>query len=607
MGLDKTERAPQQDVHNTHDNVSAQQRGATDNLQHSAQQNTSKDVSSEKAYWSSQSQKGTASHLHDMHIDFGSDHSPYTPELKRGEGPYQAFRKMGQSPEEAARAGHEVNKETGHSKYGQGDSFKFNQDGSVTHRENSRTQKDSYTEKTSKDGKVLSEHSHTVAADGSSTDVSKDANSTTTKKRDPQGQAIGEERQTRDGSRSGWTKNSDGSTTTYSSPDKDHKFESTSKDDKMVSESSTTNTPEGQIKTDKKYDDKGNSVETGTGPKPENNFTKTDDGKGNTLYHQADGKGYSRTQESDGSFVESHYGPSKADSYTVKGDGKGHNAEIREGENGTRTEKHTFPDSSRNYTAEVKPEPSGGYTEKRSFADSTKDHTLTHTPDGKGGYVEKYNYADNKKDYTKEVGADGKTVYTDNVGLKAEVHNASPEFQQKAWDEIRKLPEADRKLLADKGTTYAIGGKMSDIDPSLAGVQPRGWPPGKTWDDADGGFNSEKNRISVTEKTNSGPSTRTEGVVRHETGHAIDQALSQFSHSETFQKAYDQDVAKLSDGEKSLKGYLLQQNKAGQEETFAEVYGAMNGSSSNPRDTQGVLKDFPNVAEAIKKRLAEGN
>ncbi len=200
----------------------------------------------------------------------------------------------------------------------------------------------------------------------------------------------------------------------------------------------------------------------------------------------------------------------------------------------------------------------------------------------------------------------GKTVYTDNVGLKAEVFGGSPEFHKKAFDEIRKLPESDRKLLAEQGMKFALAGKISEIDPSLANVRPRGWPPGKTWDDADGAYMPASKQIAVTERTNSGLSDRTAGLVRHEAGHAMDHALSNFSHSSDFQKAFQQDVAKLTPAEQNTHRYLLQKNKAGQEETFADVYGAINGSSTNGSQTAEVLRLFPNVADSIKKRLAAG-
>lgn len=707
------EVAPQRD-HST------ESKTAADNLQQSAQVQTSNEVQADRAYWSGKMDKGAGAHLKDMHIDFSRDSAkdqpksgesasesdtiktrgfsakdradgaagqtnadrglsqqhqvdggslgkvsgdgaatdksainktatdknaadkavgakaatepkldgPFSKPLERGQGPYHSFLKDGKSPEEAAKLGHQVNKETGRVQYKQGESFRVNEDKSVTVREDSKAEKGRYAETTSKDGKtvatktgdaqgnyeekrmdgsgkVTSERTVTKAADGTSTDVRKDASGTTTNKFDAQGKQTSSDVESASGAKSGWKKNDDGSVTSYDSPDKNNRTEKTVKDGKVVSEQSTSFNPETGVKVTKQSSDKGGSVETSTGPNAADNYTKSNDGKGNQLMQRADGTGYARTQEPNGSYVEKHYGPNKDDNYSIKGDGKGNTVETREGANGTRTETHKFADSSKDYKAEITPDNKGGWTEKRSYADNTKDHTVVHTPDGKGGYKESFQFKDSKQNYTKEVDDKGKTTFTDNVGLKAEVFGGSPEFQQKAFDEIRKLPEADRKLFAEKGMKFAIAGKMSEIDPSLAGVRPRGWPPGKTWDDADGAYLGGTKQIAVTERLNGGVSDRTAGVVRHEAGHAMDAALGNFSHSDDFQKAIDKDIAKLSPADKLRFSYLLQPNKAGNEEAFADVYGALNGSSTNRSETADVLKSFPNVAEAIKKRMAE--
>lgn len=529
------------DVSTSHDHGDTGRGHAAEGLSSAGEHKNSQDVKNERDYWSSKAGQGADKHLQNMTIDFGDSHAVH------GNGQH---------------GGNESN--------------------SIT-REKSRT-KDK---------------------DGNSTETLKDDLGTTTDKFDARGTHTASDRQNKDGSSLGWKLNADKSTTIYSSPDKDHRSETTITDKGIASEKKTTNTPDGKIESEKKYGDKGSYVENGTGPKPENNYTKSDDGKGNIISHSQDGSGYSRATETNGSFSESHYGPKKEDNYSVKGDGKGNNVETRQGENGTHTEKHTFPDSNRNYSAEVQPDGKGGFTEKRSYADKEKDVTINHRPDGQGGYSEKYRYDDSSKNYSKEVGADGKTTYRDSVGLKAEVYGASPDFADKAFGEVRKLPESDRKLLAETGNKFAIAGKMSDIDPKLATEQPRGWPEGKTFNDADGVYMSGTKQIAVAENTNAGPSDRTEGVVRHEAGHGIDNALKDFSHSAEFQKAYDKDVSNLTASQKKADSYLLQDHQAGPEETAADVYGALNGASSNPSETAKTLREFPNVADAIKKRLDE--
>jgi hypothetical protein len=84
--------------------------------------------------------------------------------------------------------------------------------------------------------------------------------------------------------------------------------------------------------------------------------------------------------------------------------------------------------------------------------------------------------------------------------------------------------------------------------------------------------------------------------------------MGDFSHSEEFKKAYDKDVANLSPEEQVNEHYLLQDGNAGkEEEAAAETYGALNGTSANPSETQEVRQDWSNVTEAWKKKLAEMN
>jgi hypothetical protein len=189
-----------------------------------------------------------------------------------------------------------------------------------------------------------------------------------------------------------------------------------------------------------------------------------------------------------------------------------------------------------------------------------------------------------------------------------ENHNASPEFAAKVQQEFKSLPENVQKLLANNGTKLVVGGKMSDADPSLKGVTPRGWSPGSTWDDDDGEYDAGKKAITIAETSHDGKTDtwqnndRMPGGLRHETGHAVDAAMGNVSHGSEFKQAYDKDVANMSPQDKEKFKYLLQNGQAGHEETFAEVFGANNGSSANADQTQRILQDFPSVSALIKRK-----
>ncbi|MBK9202612.1 MAG: hypothetical protein IPL73_09270 [Candidatus Obscuribacter sp.] len=586
------------------DKPESQSRQAAENLLQSAQPESSKDIAKERSYWSGFVKAGSSEHLQEINIDFGPQKSEraltqdaqrlsnvasrtevreprrpepitrlnpdmtipqaetrpesgpagrpgagetsrnYAPGLQRGEGPYQALRRMGMDHEEVVRNARRINRESGQGSYRQGDQFSLNPDGSVSIRQNSRTAPGSYTETTrsegrttarretdaqgnfnessfDREGRVTGERSRARDAQGNVTDKNRDQTGTTTDKFDPQGRQRSHERQNNDGSANGWSINQDGSRTDFVQRDQNHRQETTTRDGRIVSESRVETTPQGEVRVQRQYDQNGGYSEVGQGPRAEQQYTRTDDGRGNINYQRQDGVGYTRTQ----------------------------------GES--------------------------------------------------GAYGERYRFADGTQNYSRDVSAEGKIVFTDSVGLKAEVFGGSQEFQQRAWDQIRKLPEAHRQLLATQGNRFALGGRVSDVDPSLRDVQPRGWPEGRTWDDADGAYMSGTKQIVVAESTRSGPSERIDGVVRHEAGHAMDWALDRFSSSDEFKRAYKEDTDRFNEAQRREHRYLLQSNNAGRQETAAEVYAALQGASANPHHTEEILRDFPATAALMRRRLAQ--
>ncbi|MDZ4832748.1 MAG: LysM peptidoglycan-binding domain-containing protein [Candidatus Melainabacteria bacterium] len=195
-------------------------------------------------------------------------------------------------------------------------------------------------------------------------------------------------------------------------------------------------------------------------------------------------------------------------------------------------------------------------------------------------------------------------------GPKVQVENrgATPEFHAKMQKEVDQLPAGVRRLLDANQTKIVVGDKVSGVYPELAGVQPRGWPPGSTWDNADGLYSPDDKTAVVTERrVDDGKDVkneRSEGVMKHEIGHAVDHAMGNFSQNPEFQKEYDKDVAALSPADRRAVQYLLQPGNAGKSETFAEVFGALNGSSANPSQTRDILRQFPNVAALMQRKFA---
>jgi hypothetical protein len=186
--------------------------------------------------------------------------------------------------------------------------------------------------------------------------------------------------------------------------------------------------------------------------------------------------------------------------------------------------------------------------------------------------------------------------------------NASPEFQQRIREQVDAFPAGVRKLLSDKGMAVRVSDNIVDAAPDLKDERPRGWPPGSTFANEDGAFRPDQRLILVSEtfKDSSGKDVRSDrsaGVLRHETGHAVDAALDNYSQEADFKAAYDKDVAAMSPEAKAKLAYLLQADGAGAQECFAEIFAAIYGGSANDSQTALILQSFPEATDLVRKKM----
>jgi hypothetical protein len=196
--------------------------------------------------------------------------------------------------------------------------------------------------------------------------------------------------------------------------------------------------------------------------------------------------------------------------------------------------------------------------------------------------------------------ADGSIKESHLLDRRADV---SDEFAKKVEDTIEELPQSDRDELEKQGYKIIAAKKTTDADPSLVNDHPRDWPPGTTWDNADGGRFGKKIVVAETMKVGDDfvPSTRTEGVLRHETGHAVD-SVKDGHNDQAFKDAYEKDVAAMPPDVREKLKYFLQEGDAGKEETYANVYSTLRGSTPNPDEKALFEKYFPNTVKAVKDR-----
>lgn len=185
-------------------------------------------------------------------------------------------------------------------------------------------------------------------------------------------------------------------------------------------------------------------------------------------------------------------------------------------------------------------------------------------------------------------------------------------FKKNMDDAWGSIPEHIKAKLEAHGVTAHLTRMLVDVAPDLADKQPRGWDKGMTWKNVSGVYRSSEKKIIVSERYQNpttgkdAASSRTKGTLRHEVGHAVDDAHGYVSASSDFRSAYNSDVAKM-DAEGILRDdhrykYFLQPDNAGPSETFAEVFGQIHGGGGGDHDITG---RFPAVTKWMRDFLTK--
>lgn len=187
------------------------------------------------------------------------------------------------------------------------------------------------------------------------------------------------------------------------------------------------------------------------------------------------------------------------------------------------------------------------------------------------------------------------------------MESVSPKMRAEVYDTLNAIPEKLHSEFAAYGGTVVVGKYLTEVIPSLRGVQPRGWPPGSTWDEADGAYNRSEKLVISTElmKTRTQPSVdrespRVAGVIRHEFGHGIDDAWGSYSTTPEFTAAWAEDSKNMSMLGRLTGAYFVQEPPAGPSEAFAELLGLSLGTAT----TDFNLPDmFPRCSALIRGEL----
>lgn len=157
--------------------------------------------------------------------------------------------------------------------------------------------------------------------------------------------------------------------------------------------------------------------------------------------------------------------------------------------------------------------------------------------------------------------------------------------------ELAKIPAEHRQQMAANDVeVVVVRGSVTDYYTELQGVRPRGWPPGKTWDDVPGMCRGKTVVIATRgHGTPAGAYVPTTGdghgsynLVLHESGHALRKITGD---SPEFVSARTADMGALS-------AYQTQAGEAGLDETYAESFANAFGGNPAYARTHPNLYDF---------------
>ncbi|HNH73600.1 MAG TPA: hypothetical protein PLF23_07505 [Candidatus Obscuribacter sp.] len=186
------------------------------------------------------------------------------------------------------------------------------------------------------------------------------------------------------------------------------------------------------------------------------------------------------------------------------------------------------------------------------------------------------------------------------------------DFVKSIKDMVAAIPLPILILMDERGGEFDIAPSVVEHDLRIQNTAPRGWGSDSSWKESPAVCSGTKVIIAqykLNSSTGEYVTTETEiGVVRHETGHAIDHCLNGFSTRESFRHAYYLDEARVPDELRSRMAYYLQKSTSGPSEVFAElICSRLGGETDNYRKESGdlVYKHFPLCRKEMENLLAE--
>jgi len=181
-----------------------------------------------------------------------------------------------------------------------------------------------------------------------------------------------------------------------------------------------------------------------------------------------------------------------------------------------------------------------------------------------------------------------------------------PEETADLQEALDLFPLDVRQRLNGAGITFAFAHEAADIDPAWSYLRAPGHK-GATYATVGGMFHRKRVLVFKTHKDavtgETVTTSRPVNALRHETGHAYDEALGTASQKTAFMAAYEADVASMTANHPGVLGryaYYLQESPAGPEEVFAELFGQLHGGGS---EYVNLMRWFPSCTDVLKGLL----
>jgi len=233
--------------------------------------------------------------------------------------------------------------------------------------------------------------------------------------------------------------------------------------------------------------------------------------------------------------------------------------------------------------------------------------------------VEKRNAAPKKP--PKKAPAEPKTRAPKAAVLIEEARPVSDQFRGRVEKSLEGVPVKVANRVNRNGGAVRIGDSVTEIDPTLKGVTPRGWPDGSTWDEAEGFFWTSEKAVVFAEKhkfngkwMQTSPE-RIAGGVPHEYGHMVDEfgrkeikKGQMFSKENAFRKAWGKDIKAMSVEDSRRLDYFTGNVSAdaARSEAFAEAFAIeYTGTGAGHWQVDLFRKSFPETMRIIKKLVEE--